>query len=225
MIRRTVAAVAVLSAILFVGVAHARSYRNVRLTSCRDANGVRVLAVKTTRLHNVGMSGRVRGRPVMLFNPLVLARFRPITRVFWFYHECAHQVLGHTLGFRPISRERDADCWAIREMKRRGLLTAAKLRTIEADLHPLGGDGVLYLPGPRRAAYVGYCATGRYKPRRAPLRMVRRNDRPGTGYRPRVYRRGSERFARRHRYSPEGPIAPMAHRRHRYGPAGSGLAR
>jgi hypothetical protein len=224
MIRCTTAAALFLS-ILFAGAAHAQSFRNARLTRCVDAAGNHVYAINTTRLNNVGMAGRYHGRPIILFNPVILARFRPATRTFWYYHECAHHVLGHSLGNRPMSRERDADCWAIREMKRRGLLTAAKLRTIERDLYPLNGDGVLYLPGPQRAAYVGYCATGRRTLPQMVRRGVRRNAvRPGTGYRPSHRPRYADRrFAGRYIYPSEGPVNPAPRYRRRYGPSGSGL--
>lgn len=228
MIRTTTAvaaAAAAASALLFAQTAAAQSFRNARNTNCRDAAGTRVVAVQTTSLRNVGMAGRMHGRPVILLNPNILRRFRPITRTFWFYHECAHHALGHSLGFRPMSRERDADCWAIRQMRRRGLLTAASLRTIQRDLSRLNGDGYLYLPGPQRAAYVRSCANGR----RAPAQMVRRfrpTD-PRAGYdRPRYRRYGGDLPMRRERlregYSnrpsgePEGPLA-----RYRYhGPTG-----
>jgi hypothetical protein len=223
MIRCTTATIAtvVVSSVLFAtGAAHAQAFRNARYTSCRDAAGTRVVAVNTTRLHNVGMAGRIRGRPVILFNPIVLRRFQPITRVFWYYHECAHHALGHSLGNRPISRERDADCWAIRQMRRRGLLTAARLGTIQRDLYPLNGDGVLYLPGPQRAAYIGYCATGR----RTVPQMVYRNRRQRVvvgrmgGRRP-VPRR----YVRRRGVMVEGPVGPSARYRYRRqfrGPSG-----
>lgn len=223
MIRCTTAVVAIASGLLYAQTANAQTYSNMRYTSCRDAAGARVVAFNSTKLHNVGMAGRLKGRPVILFNPLVLSRFRPVTRTFWYYHECAHHALGHSLGHRPMSRERDADCWAIRQMKARGLLTAAKLRTIQQDLQPLNGDGQLYLPGPQRAALVGYCATGR---RTAP-QMVRRptyrepasrRNLPSAGQRPPRYNRyGSQRPAPRYRpryNSPEQPVRrPMANYR------------
>jgi hypothetical protein len=237
MIRCTTAAIVAVSSILFVaGSAEAQSLRNARYTKCRDANGERVLAVNTTRLNNVGMAGRIRGRPVILFNPVIMRRFQPATRTFWFYHECAHHALGHSLGHRPASRERDADCWAIRQMRQRGLLTSARLRTIEQDLYPLAGDGYLYLPGPQRAAYVGYCATGRRTLPQMVRRNVRRRGLPPAGYRPPSHRYRDEMVARRQvrnryrsdRYGSEGPVAPQAryrnrHRRDHYGPSGSGL--
>ncbi|MEQ8697665.1 MAG: hypothetical protein RLT05_14040 [Bauldia litoralis] len=229
----TTAAVAIASALLYVQTADAQTYRNMRYTNCRDAAGVRVVAYNTTRLRNVGMAGRVRGRPVILFNPVVLSRFQPATRTFWYYHECAHHALGHSLGHRPVSRERDADCWAIRQMKARGLLSAARLRTIQRDLYPLNGDGHIYLPGPQRAAHVGFCATGR----RTLPRMVRqpgyrqptrRQTLPYAGQRPaRINRYGSEqpvpRYRPRYNYSPEQanrqPMARYTDRR-RVSPAG-----
>ncbi len=224
MIRSATALAAVAAALLFVQAAEAQTLRNARYTSCRDAAGTRVVAVNTTRLNNVGMAGRVNGRPVILFNPNILRRFRPITRTFWFYHECAHHALGHSLGHRPMSRERDADCWAVRQMRQRGLLTAAGLRTIQRDLYPLNGDGHLYLPGPQRAAYVRACATGR---RTAPPQMVQRYRtrpaEPRAGYR--RFRNETEmrREPVRNRYDTrprEEPIAPMD-RQYRYrGPSG-----
>lgn len=140
--------------------ANAQAYRphSLHATTCVDTLGLKVMAGPNARLNNVAVAFRGRnGRPLIVYNPVVLKRFHAVTRAFWFYHECAHHALGHSAGNRPMSRERDADCWAIRTMRKRGQLTATRLRIIQRDMMRLPGDGKLYLAGPDRARHLEHC--------------------------------------------------------------------
>lgn len=157
------ALVASLSAAAIAGAttgASAQAYRphSLHATTCVDTLGLKVQAGPNARLNNVAVAFRGKnGKPIIVYNPRVLARFQPVTRAFWFYHECAHHSLGHSAGNRPLSRERDADCWAIRTMRNRGQLTMERLRIIQRDMQPLRGDGKLYLTGPARARHLEHC--------------------------------------------------------------------
>ena len=95
--------------------ASAQAYRpnHLHATSCVDTLGLKVMAGPNARLNNVAVAFRApNGKPLITYNPVVLKRFHPVTRAFWFYHECGHHALGHSAGNRPMSRERDADCVA-----------------------------------------------------------------------------------------------------------------
>lgn len=185
----TLTAAALAVALAGILPAGANAAINGSISSCRDAQGTPVWQYQDARLRNVAIATRLRdGRPIMVFNPRVMARFSPITQRFWYFHECAHHALGHSLGHRPGSRERDADCWAIRQMKARGMLRGQSLAIIQADMRRLGGDGHLYLPGPERAVHLTAClnyTAHRYNDPnyRAQARYTRsRNTRSTPGY-------------------------------------------
>ncbi len=127
---------------------------------CFDPQGrpVVVFASQKVKPSQVAIAGRARdGRPIIAYNKAAMNQFHLITRVYIYYHECAHHVLGHSSGNRPLSRESDADCWAIRYMARRGLLDRRGLRWIQADLARSGGGDRMHPPGSQRAAYAERC--------------------------------------------------------------------
>jgi hypothetical protein len=166
MFSRTAARLAIVASLSVAAVASvttsatAQGFRPHSLhdTTCVDTLGLKVQAGPNPQLNNVAVAFRGQdGRPLITYNPLVLKRFHPVTQAFWFYHECAHHALGHSAGNRPMSRERDADCWAVRTMRARGQLTAERLQIIQRDMQPLPGDGKLYLPGPQRAQHLAQC--------------------------------------------------------------------
>jgi len=126
---------------------------------CYDPQGRPVRVIKSTKVKfaNVAIAGRDRrGLPYIAYNPNALRRFHPMTRIYIYYHECAHHRLGHSSGHRPHTRESDADCWAIRYMVRRGLLNRASLRFIVRDTYSRRGGGV-HPAGPVRARYIQRC--------------------------------------------------------------------
>lgn len=95
--------------------------------------------------------------PVILYNPAIVNRARPETRTFFYFHECAHHALGHTLGFsHPETNEQQADCWAVRELFARRLFGVAQLQTVQAEVATSPGDRT-HLPGPARGAGLWAC--------------------------------------------------------------------
>ena len=131
--------------------------RQVVYEGCRDIRGFPVASLESP-INNVAVAGLApSGAPVIWYNPNILSYFQPITRVFWYYHECAHHALGHSFRNIPTLREKQADCWAIHTMSRRGLLRGRALAIIQSDLSRLSGDGWIYLPGPQRAMSLIAC--------------------------------------------------------------------
>lgn len=127
---------------------------------CFDPQGrpVVVLASGKVKLGNVAIAGRLKdGRPFIAYNPGALKRFHPVTRIYIYYHECAHHRLGHSSGFRPQNRENAADCWAIRTMTRRGLLNNQRMRIIMNDVRRFGRGDHVHLPGRQRARLLARC--------------------------------------------------------------------
>jgi hypothetical protein len=127
---------------------------------CYDPQGrpVAVLASAKVKRGNVAIAGRLKdGRPFIAYNPQSLRRFHPVTRIYIYYHECAHHRLGHSSGYRPQNRENAADCWAIRYMTRRGLLNDQRMRIIMRDVLKFGRGDHVHLPGPQRARLLAQC--------------------------------------------------------------------
>jgi len=134
------------------------AHAQVTFDGCNDFRGISVASIRSN-VDNVAIASLApNGRPIIRWNPYVLSSFHPITRLFWYMHECAHHALGHTIGSaHPFVREKQADCWAIRTMFRRGMLDRRALRIIQIDLSNLPGDGWIYLPGPLRSISLEGC--------------------------------------------------------------------
>ncbi|MDH3234422.1 MAG: hypothetical protein OEQ29_12960 [Alphaproteobacteria bacterium] len=149
------AGIAAIVAASLPGSAAANTYKR-----CYDPQGrpVAVLASTKVKMGNVAVAGRTKdGRPFIAYNPEALKRFHPLTRIYIYYHECAHHRLGHSSGFRPQNRENAADCFAIRYMTRRGMLNRARMRIIMRDVRRFGGGDHVHLPGAQRAQLLAKC--------------------------------------------------------------------
>lgn len=125
---------------------------------CIDFRGIPVVSA-VSNVNNVAMAILAPdGTPVIYYNPQVLSYFHPVTRQFWYLHECAHHALGHTINSaHPLAREKQADCWAIRTMRQLGHLNQQTMAIIQRDISQLPGDGWVYLPGPQRAISFYAC--------------------------------------------------------------------
>ena len=97
------------------------------------------------------------GQPVIEYNPTIVLSVGPVTRRFFYLHECGHHALGQIVsGVNiPFASEQAADCWAANQMIREGLSLAA-LRQIQADVSHSAGDWS-HLPGPQRALNLEDC--------------------------------------------------------------------
>lgn len=62
------------------------------------------------------------GAGIIKVNPRYLRRMPPLVRVFVYYHECGHLVIG--------ASEVGADCWALRRGMREGWVNETALRQI-----------------------------------------------------------------------------------------------
>ncbi len=149
---KQVCALLLLCCSIFPTVSAAQVYEG-----CSDIRGIPVASV-ASNINNVAVATLgAYGEPIIYYNPGVLSWFHPVTRQFWYFHECAHHALGHAFHNIPIYREKEADCWAVREMYKLGFLNEQKLFIIQNDLASLPGDGWVYLPGPARAISLEVC--------------------------------------------------------------------
>src|SRR5437016_2336337 len=72
--------------------------QTITFDGCVDSRGIPVASVRQPGLGDVAKSTLdPKGRPVIVYDPVVLSWFHPQTRLFWYAHECAHHALGHTL--------------------------------------------------------------------------------------------------------------------------------
>lgn len=123
---------------------------NTQLT-CRMQNGKYAHVVVSKYFKTIAFAQRtIEGEPIIVFNPAYTGRFATgrATVIFTFFHECGHHVLGHTKPRRRTAsynaeqkrRELAADCYAIREMWNRRMLTRQALTVILRDLAKLNED-------------------------------------------------------------------------------------
>jgi len=133
----------------------------ITFDGCTDANNVPVASVRNDHIQDVAIATRSpTGDPIILYNVIVLSWLQPPTRLFFYAHECAHHVLRHVVASPSLTAEREADCWAIRALKKRGDVDAVAIGTIQADISRAGRGDWSHLPGPMRAVDLGRCLQG-----------------------------------------------------------------
>ena len=133
----------------------------VTFDGCVDFRGVPVASLLNGGLNDVAMATWApNGGPVIQYNPNVLIRLSPQTRMFFYAHECAHHALAHGIRNIPFSQEPEADCWAIRNLVGRGALNVVRdVAAVQGDLSFSPGDWT-HVPGPRRAINLRACLGG-----------------------------------------------------------------
>lgn len=125
--------------------------------SCRDAYGQNVHAVLVADLGDVGRAKNLFKTPVIMMDPSHLVRLPGKLQLFFFGHECAHHVLGHTYVLRP-NVESEADCWAAKDGRDRGLFTRDEVQSWAPWFAQSRGSTVSgHLPGPERAKHILQC--------------------------------------------------------------------
>lgn len=124
-------------------------------------------------LNNLATAERLGGSNelVIWVRTDLMQLFRPITRVFWLEHECAHHRLGHTQfsghpsDAQSAREEDEADCAALKVLvdPNDPKIDGDGLRDIQADMDRLPGAG-FYPSGAERARRMSACvlAAGQY---------------------------------------------------------------
>lgn len=97
------------------------------------------------------------GQPIVLWNPTVAASMHPATVEFFYYHECAHHALGHTLGNFGPGIEAQADCWAKQTMIALGVLNPPKYQVIAQQLFQNSKPGIDWPNGAVRVQFLNAC--------------------------------------------------------------------
>lgn len=127
-----------------------------RTMSCEDFRGLTVRTLKMTELGDVG-GARIMGRmPVILLDPERLLKLPVTLQQFFYSHECAHHVLGHSFA-QTVWSEREADCWAIKDGRDRGHFTRDDVVAWAPFFAHSRGSAAGHLPGPERANRLLAC--------------------------------------------------------------------
>jgi hypothetical protein len=139
--------------------------------NCVAANGARVVVVVDRQLDDVAVAMMANGKPIIAVNPPVLQRLRPQTQAFFYAHECAHHVLGHTLGTNHgLAQEREADCWAMNALVTVGMFAAADVEVVQRDVARFGKKDWAHIAGVERALQFDKCLNRRGRNRVAPAK-------------------------------------------------------
>jgi len=84
-------------------------------------------------LEGLGGAAKDRaGRPIILLNPDQLNAFPPLAREFWLAHSCGHHAL-----IPDYNTETEADCFAMRSLRKKKIRTPEKLQALIEELQSL----------------------------------------------------------------------------------------
>jgi len=159
----------IVAAVIAAGLAAAELSRPARAQSleidpviggtpmrCFDFRGVPVRTVRETQLGDVGRAWIIVRMPVIALDDDRMATLPPKLQLFFYGHECAHHVLGHLFNPTPSS-EQEADCWAVKFERDKGILTRADVESFAPFLAASRGSPFGHLPGPARQALLLKC--------------------------------------------------------------------
>jgi hypothetical protein len=134
--------------------------------SCTDSTGKTVVAEIDYALPVLVRSIEDPAQPTIRYNPSLLPRLKPATRLFFFARECGrHASHGLDAGAEvSLAQSREADCAAVATMLGGGLLQRADVQALQGDLR-FSPDEWKLLPGPVRDFDFSAC------PRRDVLKM------------------------------------------------------
>lgn len=127
--------------------------------TCRDFRNRTVRTVEVQALGDAGRAEFIAGGPVIMLDPVLMGGLPANLQIFFKLHECAHHVLGHL--FAPTTEsEKEADCWAIKQERKKADLTRDDI--IAWKPHFAASKGSIYghLPGPQRIEFLLACLDG-----------------------------------------------------------------
>ena len=124
--------------------------------ACTDVRGAPVSTVQVTNLGDVGRAWLVSRVPLIAVDPHILRTLPGKLQLFFYGHECAHHVLGHSYTFSS-TMESDADCWSIKDGRDRSLFTRDDVVNFAPWLMKSTGSPWGHLPGPERSRHLLKC--------------------------------------------------------------------
>ena len=142
---------------LAIAVANASHAQQVVFEGCVDVRGIPVASIPAP-IDDIAVAKLdPSGSPVILYSPQIAAEYDMATRLFFYFHECGHHALGHSLRRQPASEEQQADCWAIRTLVSRGLFSDRDISQVQADIAHFGKSDWTHIAGPQRAILLRKC--------------------------------------------------------------------
>lgn len=147
-----------LGAAIVVSTAGVASAENTTTyESCIDAAGRTLPAMEDTSLPTLVATTHGKGGPTIHYNPSLLPRLKPATRLFFFAHECARNARGDA-GKTPLSvaRAQQADCLGLATLLDGGMLKREELADLQADLNFSEAEWAM-LPGLPRGFDLAAC--------------------------------------------------------------------
>ncbi len=97
--------------------------------------------------------------PSLMLSPTYLNTLPRLAAFNLFYHECAHLALPIGIGFQNPKKESKADCYAVKAMRKHGLISSMKdFREATQFLRTLNATSEGHLPGPERVKQAAKCA-------------------------------------------------------------------
>lgn len=150
--------------LLFLCFASISLRAQITFGGCFDSRRLAVGAVQSSTLNDVARAvPNSIGPSVIQYNPNVLSKLQPATRLFFYAHECAHLAI-------PTSDESKADCWAAKTLSSRGLLNDSAFQIVQGDIAQFGRGDWTHLAGPQRAINLAACLQSDIEPRPEPRR-------------------------------------------------------
>jgi len=145
----------VCAAAVVAAAAHAQSITTFE--SCTDAAGRTLPAVEDAKLAKLVATSHDQDAASIHYNPAVLTRLKPATRLFFFAHECAANSLGD-VGKAAVSveRARQADCLGLATLIDGGYVKREELPELQADLNFSEAEWAM-LPGQPRSFDLAAC--------------------------------------------------------------------
>lgn len=130
--------------------------------SCLAPNGTRVPLMLTERAIALGGGGYAEiknGQMSILLSPTYMTKIGKMAATFTFFHECAHLALPIGVGLLNEEQESNADCYAISEMRKKGLISSWVdfSKSVEA-VRQLPASSKGHHSGPVRIANAARCA-------------------------------------------------------------------
>ena len=146
-----------LAAVLVLGLGSAFAEETTTFESCVDAKGRTLQAVEDASLSTLVATVDANGQRTIRYNPSLLPRLKPVTRLFFFADECARNALGFA-GKTTVSeaKARQADCLGLATMQENGQMGPQELSDLQEDLKFSDAEWAM-LPGPARSFDLAAC--------------------------------------------------------------------
>jgi len=147
-----------LAAIMVAGLGAAQAQdATTTFESCVDAKGRALPAMEDGALPTLVTTVNAKGERTIHYNPALLPNLKPITRLFFFAHECARNALGFAdKGTLSVEQAHQADCLGLATMQDSGKMQPAELAELQEDLKFSDADWSK-LPGPARDIDLAAC--------------------------------------------------------------------